>query len=626
MVRRTYKYNFSQAPASLTRHISSFLKNKDQYGQKAFNASWYCIKTKDMQHEAKLCVGEFILLIFGLIDVFGRTCKGDCDYQRSIKDAEALFQHFQNRIPVDFRTRVVMFENARCKFETYKREYGLAQSVVLESMASKKAVSSAAVMLAIPHYMTKGFSDTNVLNVYQHVMDVMNGRQQIPQGETEATEMLTRCYQHFVNGVFDTEMAEAEHYAIFVLRHVFSDQLEPEMWRKVNPFRPMLTSATETLSLDDFGHKGLDRQTYVSIATAMRAIEGSVGMAIHDAPWFMVHGNMTTFLPDQAQKVVYCGTEFAKCVVVATPEALALWRKRVLIASCKTSVDVVGDIHTIASAFWDDSVTRFWLINRLWNQTTKGTVAPREFLRPDHKHYEFFWCLLPVLARLDGKALASAIAVGGVRYLEPETARTVHAALKTSRKVLRTHRKALAALAKGGEQSPIGLYAMAMDARIDIEWRLQLVRLLTDSTAWQSTAKFTAVFVAKGVPLGQRYTHVSKDVAQAAVDIVSSLTSDVDVKREGCDTFAYPTFYNPEQNFVSLSNSLLIDAAYAYQSFETVKDELCVLSTQTPPRENHLIRDSLETLLDSFPKHNDTSRAVALQTPRTPSRPAFQSH
>ena len=610
----------------MTGFISSFLQKLDQYGEQANNGSWYCIKTSKKPAGVRLYVGQFILLIFSMIDVFGRTCTDECDYNKSIKDAESLFRHFYKRVPVDFRTRVVLYENAQRLFETYKREYGLAQNVLLESLESKKAISSAAVMLTVPKYMTKGFSDSNVLNVFQNVLAVLNGQQQIPTGDSPASLMLSRCYQYFIDGVFDEEMAEAEHYAVFVLRQVFLGQLDPKMWRKVNPFRPMMTSATETLTLDEIGQKHLYVETYTAIRDAISVIDGSVGVAVYDTPWFIVHGNMTTFLSDQPQKVISCGSEFAKCVVVATPEALALWRKRVLIASCMTSVAVVKDVHTIVSGFWDDQVTRYWLINRLWNQSTKGTVAPREFLRPEHKHYEFFWCLLPVLARLDGKALAAAIAAGGVRYVDSEAATELSSRLQAPHKALRTHRKAIEALGKAGELDPIGLYALAMDARVDIEWRVDLVRLLTDSSAWSSGAQFTGLFTGRGIAPGNRYLHVTDEVAQAAIDIVQCLTDKVDVFADGTDKFAYPTYYNTEQNVVRLTNPLLIDVAYAYQAFETVKDERCVTKTQKLPGENRLVRGSLEKLLANFSDSSDPSQTLPLQTPRTPSRPAFKPH
>jgi hypothetical protein len=626
MVRRNLKYNFSKASKPMTAFISSFLKKIDQYGKQANNGSTYCVQTSETPLGVKLTVGQFVLLVFNMIDVFGRTCTHDCAYKRSIKDAESLFRNLYKKVPIDFRTRVVLYQNAQRLFESYKREYGLAQNIILESLDSKKAVSSAAVMLTVSTYMTRGFSDSNVLNVFQNVMAVLNGQQSIPDVETPASEMLSRCYQYFVDGVFDKEMAESEHYAVFILGQVFLDQLDPKMWRKVNPFRPMMTSATETLTLDEFGDKHLYLQTYTAIRDAFNAIDGSVGLAVHDTPWFMVHANVSTFLPDQPQKVISCGSEFAKCVVVTTPEALALWRKRVLIASCLTGVAVVKDVHTIVSALWDDQVTRFWLLNRLWSQTTQGSVAPREFLRPEHKHYEFFWCLMPVLARLDGKALAAAIAVGGVRYVDPEAAAELCSQLQAPRKALRTHRKAIQALGKGGELEPLALYALAMDARVNIEWRVDLVRLLTDSSAWPSGAQFTGVFVAKGITPGDRYPHVTDEVAQAAIDVVHSLTDKVDVFADETDKFAYPTYYNTEQNVVRLTNPLLIDVAYAYQAFETVKDERCVTKTQELPGENRMIRGSLEKLLANFSNNSDPSQTLPLQTPRTPSRPAFKPH
>ena len=641
-MRRRIVFDFSKAPDAFKKVVAQHTDPSLPYPNNASNGNQYIF----LLGSTSLSVSsyQFVLTVFGLLDVFGRFCRDVPDFGLAIYKAEMLFMGTSGKFAVNMQSRVVSLPGALRSFEQHKRKNGIYNEIRLPSLEARQAVSAAAVMLLVPKYMTRATKFTNILSAHNTILGAVDGSLEISSGHGEATEMLQRARDYFVDGVFDQELAECEHFAEFLLSRVFGGELDPRSWRRVEAMSigpehvsKLNSSATKTFSLKQLASLGLTRGLFRSVERVFKAIPGAVGLAVFDAPWFVTHANFSTFVGDQPLKVVHCGNEFASCIVVTTPEALALWRKRVLIASGKLNPDVEST-HDVVGAFWGDATTRFWLLKRLWWQSTQKTVAPFGFAEPESMHYAAFYCLMPVLARLGGKALAAALSVETPRDLDQVVAEQLMLTIKGDPEALEAHFAALFDLRFGGVvDDPSAMYALAMDARVDLDWRVELVEFLTDSMAWPSDAKFAPDFAPNDWPSSDQYAHVSDDVAKAAISVVRCLNDGLMVHMDERDWFCNPANYDATQDFVHMTNPLILDVAYAYESMPAI-DTVIVPAEEVPRDTSNLVRSRLEDLVVEFAigkeaaellsptqriqYYNEKWVCAPLLTPRTPSRPA----
>lgn len=545
----------------------------------------------DSRQFFKLTERVFINFVFALISEYGRCFKDVISFPRAIQTAEYAFNTIRLSTSVVFERRLYTYSGAVRAFERYMRDEKQCHPVFLPSVQSRQAVALAASMMLVPEYMGMNSNVVNIMHAHRDAIasvadDGFTGSWGHLAGLTKQVQ------DYFLKGSDDKQLLRLEHFAAMILDTVFSGEMDPIKWREIAPAvspDQVKLSRTELFTTKSsvkrvLTHNLVSSGTETAILDAMDAFDDAAVLFVFDAPWFIVHANLSSLL-DEPHKVIHCGSEYALAAIVAPVATIELWRLRSLVfGGCVPSNN--DRVKEIIGCFWADAKTRFVLMHRLWRTATAESSEPFGLAAQDAMHYECFYCLLPALDQLGGKEMAAAVSVKAERLFDANRARELALSVKGDANALRVHNKSLIRLGRGDASRVDMLYAIAMDPNIDMEWRKELLTFLADSMIWPEGIEFEKRRLRANWPAFGLFEHVSSEVVGASVNNIRNANANPvhNVGSESIsDVFYFPKAYNQNQDVVNLRTSKIIDVAYAFHRFPNVWQDPCIIPATRPP-------------------------------------------